>query len=443
MTTFFGTDGIRSKVGTELLQQHTLPVVGQTIALWAHQKYGAQPRILIAHDTRTSCAYIKSGLKSGLLLHNIIVYDAGVLSTPAAYHIIRTQKNFDAALVISASHNPYYDNGIKLIDKTTGKLSSTDERIISTLLMEHTTQHFTYDFFGTDVPLPEARALYKEQILALFPAHFLRGLRIVLDTAHGATYACAPDIFTQLGAEVIAINNTPNGTNINHQSGALHLESLQQAVITHTAHIGFAFDGDGDRVMAVNKHGAIKNGDDILALLTTHPTYQNSNTIVGTIMSNYGFEQFLITHNKQLLRTPVGDKYIAEQLQKNNLILGGEQSGHIILHDILNTGDGILVALKIIETLLYTNNWDFVTFDKYPQVLINVPVSCRKDLESEPLATIIAHAQSSLSAGRLVVRFSGTELLLRVMVEAASHTDAETIAYSIAHTLEKKLKELA
>lgn len=442
MTTVFGTDGIRSTVGSQYLTQEKLPILGQAIALWAHQKYGAHPRILIAHDTRISCTYIKTALKSGLLLHPIHIFDAGILPTPAAFHLIQ-QNSYDAALIISASHNPYYDNGIKLVDRETGKLSHTDEILLSRLLSEETTGYFSYDTFGTDNMLLGAADQYIKIIQNLFSSQFLHGIKIVLDTAHGASSYSAPAIFSALGAHVIVINNAPTGKNINEQCGALHTQQLQDAVVAHNADIGFAFDGDGDRVVMVNKQGQVKDGDDILALLITHPDYLKTNTIVGTVMTNCGFEAFLKNQHKELIRTPVGDKYIAEKLRLHNLKLGGEPSGHIILQDVIHTGDGILVALKCIETIIKTENWDIVTFEKYPQVLINVPVATRTDLSVNPFADIINHAQKNLNNGRLIVRFSGTEPVLRVMVEAPTHTTAQTIAHTVAKTLEQKIKDYA
>ena len=264
--------------------------------------------------------------------------------------------------------------------------------------------------------------------------------KIVLDVAHGATYRVAEQIFNALGAQTIIINNTPNGTNINHHCGALSPALLQEAVVLSCADAGFAFDGDGDRVIAVNRHGVIKDGDDILALLLQHPAYVHLTTVVGTLMTNCGFETYLTTHNKNLVRTAVGDKFVIEKLEQLNTILGGEQSGHIILKDIINTGDGILVALRVLESLLHSGNWDMETFIKYPQVLINVPVQTKKDLNSSPLYDIISTAQAKLTSGRLLVRFSGTESLLRVMVEAASLEGAHAIGLDVAQQLESLLK---
>ena len=271
-----------------------------------------------------------------------------------------------------------------------------------------------------------------------FPG-MLTGLTIVLDVAHGATYQVAPEIFSRLGAQVIAINHEPDGYNINKACGALHLTSLQESVTRFQADIGFAFDGDGDRVIAVNRHGIVKNGDDILALLLEHPDYESVPEIVGTIMTNQGLVPFLKEKNKQLIRTSVGDKYIAEQLTKKQLLLGGEPSGHIILQNMINTGDGILVALKLLETLQHTENWDLETFTPFPQVMLNIPVAHKRDLNELPYRTIIDAAEQQLPEGRILVRYSGTELLLRVMVESNTHTGAMQACQDLANTLIKAL----
>jgi phosphoglucosamine mutase len=206
------------------------------------------------------------------------------------------------------------------------------------------------------------------------------------------------------------------------------------------ADLGCAFDGDGDRVILVTKHGDIKNGDDILALLSEHPSYASQKTVVGTVMSNQGLEEFLSQKNKMLLRTPVGDRWISEQLQKNDLLLGGEQSGHIIARDLLSTGDGIATALKVAEAITYTNNWDLTTFTTFPQQLINIPVAYKKDLKEPSIAAIIAEYEKQLETGRLYVRYSGTENYLRVMVEDRETDTAQRICTHLAHALEKALQ---
>lgn len=436
MRNFFGTDGIRGRMGTGIFIQQELIQLGKAIALWAQKKYSKTPRILIFHDTRVSASFVKAALKTGLLNYPVMLEDAGVLPTPAAAHLMKLRPELDCALVISASHNPYDDNGIKIIDARSGKLTRIDEEIISELMQS--TQDATA-CYGTDIPFSDAQALYCTQITNIFPQNFLAGKRIVLDTAHGATYEVAPRIFKQLGAEVILINHQPDGYNINENCGALHTQAVADAVKKHAADAGFAFDGDGDRVMAINRHGQLKDGDDMLALLLQHPQYQACTHVVGTIMSNEGFAQHVHKLAKMLVRTAVGDKYIAEKLISEQWLLGGEPSGHIILQDIVNTGDGILVALRLLEALGVTDNGDMDTFERYPQVMINVPVAVRRDLETAPLKNIIMHAQEHLSAGRILVRYSGTENVLRVMVETASSQEAHAVCQQLAQQISQAL----
>lgn len=436
MLNFFGTDGIRGRVGTGLFVQQQLITLGQSIALWAQKKYASNPHIMIAHDTRISSAFVKAALKTGLLQFPTTIRDVYTLPTPALAHLMKTRSDIDCAVMISASHNSYEDNGIKIIDAHTGKLSPLDEHTISSYIADMPP---ATSIFGTDLPIQDAVSTYCAQICALFPTQFLAGKIIVLDTAHGATYQVAPRIFEQLGAQVIAINHQPDGYNINHNCGTLHPKQLMQAVKQHAADVGFAFDGDGDRVVAVNRHGLLKDGDDLLALLLNHPTYAQTNCIVGTNMTNEGLTHHLKQQDKQLIRTAVGDKYISEKLTSDQLLLGGEPSGHIILNDIINTGDGILVALRVMEALFATNNWDMETFEHFPQAIINVPVAFRKNLDESPFQNIITMAQEHLANGRILVRYSGTENVLRIMVEADSYNFAHATCQQLADELSKAL----
>ncbi len=434
----FGTDGIRNKVGTGLFSLENLPKLGRAIALWLEKKGGEQPSIVLACDTRISCDFVKSALKSGLLLSPVSLVDAGILPTPGLAQLLSLNKNYSLGIMISASHNPYYDNGIKLIDSLTGKLSQEDEITISAFF-NSMNKPAEYSMFGKDIILLDAPDIYIKTICSFFPSNFLLGKKIVLDTAHGATYLVAPAIFQALGAHVITLNNKPNGTNINAQCGATDLVSLQKSVLENKADIGFAFDGDGDRLMLVSSFAETKNGDDILALLSQHRAYKNQDTIVGTVMSNQGLEVFLQQAGKKLLRTAVGDKYVVQALQEHAYLLGGEQSGHIILKDLATTGDGILAALRICEVLQQTNNWSLDTFEKYPQVLLNVIVTHKKDLTTGQALAILNLAEKQIVSGRILVRYSGTENLLRVMVEEKDPQKAAAIAHELAQELKDYL----
>ncbi|MCB9493189.1 MAG: phosphoglucosamine mutase [Epsilonproteobacteria bacterium] len=437
----FGTDGIRGNADIFPFTDDALYALGRCIGQWACEKYATQtPKLLIGADTRQSGDRIKTQLVSGLVYEGCVVIDGGILPTPAVASLVHSQDDFHAGIVISASHNPFHDNGIKVLDGTTCKITPEDEQSITAFF----SQCYQQGIVGSRVEhglqqWGQAGQAYACHILSFFDKRQFKGLRVVLDCAHGATYKLAPDIFAQLGAEVVALNVCPDGCNINKGCGALYPDKLAAVVREHNADIGFSFDGDGDRVIAVNKHGEIKNGDDMLALLCLSPRYQNMQAVVGTLMTNQGFEVFLRKHNKQLVRTPVGDKYVAAQLEQDSLLLGGEASGHLILADYLLTGDGIFVALSILRELQRSGNWDFTTFEKYPQVLCSVPVDKKNDLSFAPYAQVIDQYREQLDSGRLVVRYSGTEDLLRVMTEAPTHDLAHTVAYDLARDLKNML----
>jgi phosphoglucosamine mutase len=435
----FGTDGIRTHVGKEPFTLESLPRLGYAIGSWIISTYGIHARILVGRDTRASGDWMFAALSTGLLVHPLSVVYAGVLSTPALGRLLYRSATYDVGIVISASHNSYYDNGIKIMARAGHKVTTTDEIAISQNFYA-THQIMVSPQGGSLIHWTRAVREYSDDIAAQFPSRILHGLKIVLDCAHGATAVFATRIFKTLGAKVITIHAQPNGLNINHRCGALHVESLQQAVREHRADLGFAFDGDGDRVITVTNNGTIKNGDDLVALLSLHPLYRTQSTVVGTVMSNLGLDHYLHHHQKKLIRTAVGDKYITEALITHHLLLGGEQSGHIILHDYLPTGDGIFAALRLCETIIATNNWDLETFTHYPQLLINVPVTIKKDLTDPSITAIIKEYESQLPSGRLLVRYSGTENTLRIMIEDPNHATITLLGHQLAHTLEKYLQ---
>lgn len=430
----FGTDGIRNTVGVYPFTPDALPRLGRAIALWALEKYGPHASFLLAADPRHSGPWIKAQLGSGLLSSPVTVHDAGILPTPALFHLITEESPYTCGIMISASHNPAQDNGIKLVDANGGKLTPQDEARISELMMIDKTS-VNYQALGQWYAITEAQKMYINKIVSLFCPTFLKNKTIVLDCANGATYQVAPSIFKALGAHIHVLHNAPDGFNINKDCGALHLTALQQAVIDYKADFGFAFDGDGDRIVAVNNKGEIKDGDDILAVLTGHADYKNLAAVVTTVMANQGLEAFLKTQGKTCIRTGVGDKYVVEALQKNMLTLGGEPSGHIVLNNLVHTGDGILVALKILETVTQNGNIELASFTKFPQVLINVSIRTQKNLNESPLADIIAASKARLHAGRLLVRYSGTEPIVRVMVEDEDSALTLAVAERLAHEL--------
>lgn len=438
----FGTDGIRALVGTGIFRTEQLGILGRAIACWAQKKYGSYPRILIGHDTRESCAWVKATLKSGLLTAPIHIFDGDILPTPTVVQLLQKSTLFDVGIIISASHNPHQDNGIKLIEAKQAKLSLQDELLISTLVC-NVPMHASYQIFGTESAMPQVVTHYFNYLCSFFPHLFLSGIKVVLDCANGAAYKIAPTIFSQLGADVITMHAQPSGRNINEKCGALYPAYLQQAVIEHGAHIGFAFDGDADRVICVTAAGTIKNGDDILAILLTHPAYNSMPAVVSTIMSNYGFEHHLAQQGRILRRTRVGDKYVSADLIEQGLLLGGEPSGHIIARDYLDSGDGIFAALRLLEAVLLTHNWSLDSFVQLPQAHINVPVPQRYDLQKPPFDAILANYQKKILNGRLIVRYSGTENVLRIMIEEQEYQMAHELAHELSHTLLMAFKAIS
>lgn len=438
----FGTDGIRGNSDQHPFTKEALMVLGASISRWASEKYGKNsPKVLIGYDTRLSGIRIKNELIEGLNCFNADVIDGGILPTPAVYRLISIDESFDFGIAISASHNPFHDNGIKLFDAKKCKLSRQDEEKIE--------QYFDLYFNKSELLQKcsdkrtewiEASQAYIDFISSKFSQNYLSGMSIILDCANGATFEIAPQLFKKFGASVITIGSAPSGININEKCGSTHPERIKDIVVRNKAVIGFAFDGDGDRVIAINNLGQIKDGDDILAILAQHPDYENINEIVGTITTNQGFESELHKSNKNLIRTQVGDKYVAAALEERKLSLGGETCGHIIIKDYMPTGDGIFVALKTLESIIANQNLDMKTFDKYPQVSINIVVKEKRDLSKQPYSDIIKKAQESIKDGRIVVRYSGTENLLRIMTEAQTDGIAKNIAQNLANDLVKALE---
>ena len=439
----FGTDGVRGHADHHPFTQESLQRLGLAIGGWATKKYlRPRPKMLLGHDTRLSCGRIKEQLFEGLKRFPLDIIDAGVLPTPSVCQLINNDESFDFGIVISASHNPYFDNGIKIFDARLCKITTQDEITI--------TDNFAFGpihFEGFDTPQAritpwqEAGHEYMKLITGYFSPHFLQGIRVVLDCAHGATAVLAPAILRHFGAEVITVAVEPNGYNINEQCGSTYPHHLHKHLLTHNAHVGFAFDGDGDRIVAVNCHGQLKDGDDILALLLQLSEFSAATGIVGTLMTNRGLEDMLVRAGKKLLRTKVGDKHVVAGLESYNLALGGEPSGHIILRDYLMSSEGILIALKVLESMVYHHNWEMKSFEKYPQVLINVPVRMKRDLTEKPCSQVIQEYEASLSEGRILVRYSGTENLLRVMTEALTEEKAKQVAYELAQRLQALLNE--
>jgi phosphoglucosamine mutase len=435
--TLFGTDGIRTTMGQEPLTPQSLIQLGSALGAWLTQH--KKQRLIIGHDTRLSCDLLKSALKTGLLQYPIKLVDARTLPTPALFYTVK-HGPFDAGIMITASHNQYHDNGLKIFTKEQGKTTPTQEQDISNLY--HTYQPvISYDHLGTESLAPTIATIYKQALYDFFPKDFLKNITIVLDFANGAFFTLAPEILKSFGAQIIALSHQPTGKNINLDCGSQYPKSVQQAVKEHQADIGFAFDGDGDRVTMVDNKGTIYNGDHILALLLDNPAYQTQTQLVSTIMANQALETHIKKQNKFLSRTAVGDKKVLKCMQEENCLVGGEPSGHIILRDFAETSDALFTTLRIIETLIIKKTWYIKTFTTYPQVLINMPIKLKKDLSLNPYAQIIDKHKKKLIDGRLVVRYSGTEPVLRVMIEDKTKEHAQTIGTLLSQELAKNLSK--
>jgi phosphoglucosamine mutase len=417
MSKLFGTDGIRARAGTPPLDDLTVCRVGAALVRVVHGG-GVRPRILIGGDTRESFEWIEAALARGLTSQGAEVTSIGVTPTPGVAHLTKTEE-FDAGIVVSASHNPYEDNGIKVFSGRGEKLDEDFERRIEAMVADSS---WTVDATAAHLARrPDLRSHYVQHLLKILPdAGQLAGSRIVLDCANGATTTIAPELFRRLGFDVVVIGDAPDGRNINLNCGSTHLELLQKTVTESAARLGVAFDGDGDRALFVDHRGQTVDGDAVLLLAALQLQRERrlpGNAVVATVMSNIGLELALKARGIELLRAPVGDKYVMEQMQARGIALGGEQSGHIIFADHLFTGDGIGTALQVLRIMLATGQelnalaGELVT---YPQVLVNVRVRERVDYTKIPaIADSIRRVEEHVDGqGRLLIRYSGTEPLL-------------------------------
>ncbi len=425
----FGTDGIRAVAGEPPLDAPTVFAFGRALGRWArgHALEGQEPQVLIGMDTRESGPWLAETVAAALVAEGVTPRFAGLLTTPGVAWLTRTGP-FVAGVMISASHNPYHDNGLKAFDHSGFKLPDSTELELEQQIFEFLSAGVTPDrlALAADPGLDEA---YLDSLIASFP-HRLDGRRIVLDCAHGAASVLAPELFRRLGAAVIARGCSPDGRNINDGCGALHTAALQEQVRAEQADFGFAFDGDADRCIGVSAAGRVIDGDAMLLVIGRHlqAAGRLPGAIVATVMSNLGFENALRRHGIDLLRTSVGDKYVLEEMVRRELPIGGEQSGHVIFRDFATTGDGMLTALRLLDAVLSLGRpldelvADFVV---YPQKLVNVKAKAKRPLSDLiHLSAAIAEAESAMTGqGRVLVRWSGTEPLLRIMVEAAT-TDA-------------------
>ena len=437
---FFGTDGIRGVPGTPPLDDATLHAVGRSVGAYLHKEHRT-PHALIGMDTRESGPHIAAILATGVKQSDVEVTFAGVVTTPGVACLVR-QNDFDLGVVISASHNPFHDNGVKLFSHAGMKFPDAVEEQIEAGIPGFMRENPE----SPGVALSTDESLHLEYLDFLrgrvLPGANLQGLRMVLDCANGAGYRLGPELFRSLGCDVVAIGDEPDGRNINAGCGSLHLEKLQQRVPAEKAALGVAFDGDADRALFVSPSGKIVNGDGILlavARFLKDAGKLPGHRVVATSMSNLGLERVLAKEGIEMARTNVGDRYVLEEMLKSGNALGGEQSGHIIFLDDSPAGDGLLTAVKVASLVALRGSLDALVtgLKDYPQTIVNVKVKSKPPLDSVPeVARALAEAQNQLGEnGRVVLRYSGTEPLARVMVEAEHAEDVERFSQSIASTI--------
>jgi phosphoglucosamine mutase len=445
---YFGTDGIRGRVGDHPITPEFMLRLGFAAGrvLAAVGKNGCRPAVLIGKDTRISGYMFEAALEAGLSAAGVDVLLTGPIPTPAVAHLTQALRA-QAGIVISASHNPFYDNGIKFFSAQGTKLGDDIEHAIETEL-DKSMQIVDSAKLGKARRIDDATGRYVEFCKSTFPSTMdLRGLKIVLDCAHGATYHVAPEVFQELGAEIVCIGNTPDGLNINLDVGSTHPQALQKAVVEHKANLGIAFDGDGDRVMMVDASGNLLDGDQLLYIIATGLQAQGklNGGVVGTLMTNLAMEQALAQQKIAFLRAKVGDRYVLELLQKNNWQLGGENSGHILTLDKTSSGDAIIAALQVLQALQHAGKTlAELALPLYPQVLINVAYQpkanqAKLDLDMPEIQQAVSAAETQLQAtGRVLLRASGTEPKIRVMVEGQDGKLVQKLAEDIAAVIRQK-----
>jgi phosphoglucosamine mutase len=443
----FGTDGIRAVAGETPLDPTTIYAVGFALAR-SLRKTAAEPKIILGRDTRESGPWIAATLAAGLREAGAHVESAGVITTPAVAFLARTH-GFHAGVVISASHNPWRDNGIKLFGGDGYKLADAVELAMEDEILRHAAQIKTPN--PASLPVvednPAFQADYIQFLLDCVPGLSLAGLRIVADCANGASAAVAPELFRRLGGDVTLLNIAPDGRNINDACGALHPNFVAAEVVRRGANIGLTFDGDADRCMLTGSRNNVINGDAILLMVARDLKARGLLTgdlVVATTMSNMGLEAALKRSGIRMLRAAVGDRYVLEQMLAHKAALGGEQSGHILLPHLATTGDGLLTAMVVLDLIARTGkSVDELTSDLkvFPQVIVNVKVRKKKPLESIPaVAAAIRAAEEELKdSGRVVIRYSGTEALARVMIEAESEDAMRLHANAIADAIRAEL----
>lgn len=447
MKRLFGTDGIRAVAGESPLDPSTVRKFGAALAdvLKCHRPGDDSCRVVIGRDTRESGPWLSDAVVAGLNSRDVEATDAGVISTPGLAHVLQVG-GFQAGVMISASHNPFEDNGLKAFGPQGAKLTDRTEQEIEKAILDDG----LVDPGERDGKVQAAPELVREYLGHLAetvsPPGCLEGLRLVLDCANGSASALAPEVFREQGAIVETIGTAPNGRNINLDCGSLHLDRLARAVVEAGADAGLAFDGDADRCLAVDRKGRVVDGDCILYITGRRLKLDGRlrhDALVATIMSNFWLEERLAADGIQLHRAPVGDKYVLEKMADENLVLGGEQSGHVIFRDYASTGDGILTGLKLLEAQVAGPSIE-ETLDQiapYPQVLLNVKVREKPDLRNHSrIGPVVDEVERALDGrGRVVLRYSGTEPKARVMIEGKDPEIVNQLATKLAGVIEREL----
>lgn len=451
MMSYFGTDGIRGRFGEQPIHPQFLIKLGYAAGkvLLAEQnarRDGQVPNVVIGKDTRLSGYVIEACLQAGFNAAGVDVHMLGVIPTPAIAHLTRSF-HADAGVVISASHNPFYDNGVKFFSRDGKKLSDATQDAINALLASLENQAIGIDSpeaLGRHYRVEDAKGRYIEFCKGTFPYHLnLSALTIVLDTANGAGYSVAPRVLRELGASIIGMGDEPDGLNINAKVGSTHPQALQQAVLAHGADLGIALDGDGDRIIMVDERGQVVDGDAILYVLATQGKHKAVG-VVGTLMSNMGLQLALTQQGIDFVRAKVGDRYVMQALEQRGWTLGGESSGHILTLDKASTGDAIVAALQVLALVVETGkslSQLLAGYTQLPQTLVNVQLSQRQDpfAHSELAARFAEAEQSLMGRGRLLIRQSGTEPVIRVMVESDDETECHTLANELAGAIRQAL----
>lgn len=445
----FGTDGLRGPVNTYPMTAELAMRLGLAAGTYFRTASPHRHRVVIGKDTRLSGYIFEYALSSGLCAAGMDVLLVGPMPTPAIAFLTRNMRA-DFGVVISASHNPYQDNGIKFFDRDGYKLPDVTENIITDMVLDPSWEweYPPQDKVGRASKIEDSLGRYIVYLKNSFPGHLtLEGLRVVLDCANGAGYKVGPRALEELGAEVVAVGTEPNGTNINYQCGSLHPELAAAKVRETRADIGLALDGDADRLIVVDEKGNILDGDQLMAIFAEDMMRNGrlpGRNLIATVMSNMALEVFMKEHNGNLIRTPVGDRHVVETMRERGGSLGGEQSGHIVFSEYSTTGDGLMAGLQLLRILQERKkplSELAGQLELYPQELINVKVQKRVPIEDVPeLRSAIRDAESSLGGrGRVLLRYSGTEALLRVMVEGEDEEQVRCLARELADAVRKNL----